>query len=114
MYYPTGAATWTTITLQNSWVVYSALPYPPLEVTKGNDGIVTLQGMIKSGTTTTGTVIGNLPVGFRPTQEIIFSAINNAVLSRIDIYPNGNIVLISINTNTTFLSLGNLSFPAEQ
>jgi len=112
MYYPNGAATWTSLTLQNSWVWYGGNPATP-GVTKGSDGIVMLTGLIKSGTTTNGTVITTLPAGFRPSQEMVLDVASNGIFGRIDIYPNGNIVAINLNNNT-YLTLDGISFPAEQ
>lgn len=112
MYYPSGAATWTSLTLQNSWVWFGGNPATPA-VTKGSDGIVMLKGLIKSGTIANGTLIANLPAGFRPQQEIVANGVSNNIFGRFDIWPNGNIVSVSVNNNA-WLTLDGISFPAEQ
>lgn len=61
---------WNTLTLQNSWVTYDAT-YGPCQYYKDALGIVHLRGLIKNGTTSTGTVIGNLPSGYRPSKNTI-------------------------------------------
>jgi hypothetical protein len=60
---------WCTLTLQNSWVHYGA-PYASPRYTKASDGVVQLKGLIKSGTTTAGTVIAALPAGYCPKQPL--------------------------------------------
>jgi hypothetical protein len=112
IFYPAGAATWTNLTLQNSWVAYSS-PYTVAAVTKGSDGIVSIKGFMRSGITTNNTIIATLPVGYRPKQEMIVEGISTDRLARLDIYPNGSIALVYAYANT-WLSIDNINFPAEQ
>jgi type II secretory pathway pseudopilin PulG len=79
MYYPASypngtdcTISWCTLGLQNGWVYYGGLSTPAY--TKAPDGIVTVKGFIKSGTTTSGTVIANLPVGYRPKEIILLAS----------------------------------------
>jgi hypothetical protein len=111
MYYPSGATTWTSFTPSGSWVYYGA-PYTTTAYTKGNDGIVSVKGFIRSGTVTGGTVIGNLPAGYRPSLEMMFEVSSADAFGRIDILPNGNIVIGA--ANVAWLSLDNINFQAEQ
>jgi len=55
-----------TLTLLNSWVEYSTSETP--KAFKDSNGIVHLEGTIKSGTTTYGTPLFMLPPGYAPTR----------------------------------------------
>lgn len=112
MYYPAAFAGWTSLTLQNSWVVYNAATYETPQYTRSADDIVTLKGMIKSGTTTIGTVLATLPAGYRPLEKQIFTTDAGDALGRIDVYPTGDIVLQA--GSATWTSLDAISFIAEQ
>jgi len=113
MYYPYGIGTWTTATVQNSWVSYNAPGYPAAKYTKGSDGMVSLIGMLKGGTTTAGTVLLTLPAGYRPAHELMFEELTNNKSVRIDILANGNVVLEQA-ADATWVTLNNLKFMAEQ
>jgi hypothetical protein len=55
------------LTLQNSWVAYDAAWQEPV-YWRSSERSVRVQGSIKDGTTTAGTVIGTLPAGYRPAK----------------------------------------------
>jgi hypothetical protein len=117
MYYPASypngtdcTISWCTLGLQNGWVYYGGLSTPAY--TKAPDGIVTVKGFIKSGTTTSGTVIANLPVGYRPKEIILLASTGWNVHSRFDIQPNGDIVARVVDAGWT--SLDSITFMAEQ
>jgi hypothetical protein len=112
IYYPTSYAGWTNLTLQNGWVVYSSTFNSP-QYTKGSDGLVTVKGLIKSGTATNGTVIANLPAGYRPSKKLIFSSVANSHHARIDVASNGNIT-VEGDGDAVWMSLDEISFIAEQ
>lgn len=59
-----GAGTWVTATLLNSWVAFGGSEATPA-YQKTADGIVRLRGAVKSGSSATATVM-TLPVGYRP------------------------------------------------
>ncbi len=65
----TGAETagpWKTVTVfSNSWVADDAVNWP-VRYSKNEAGIVTVEGMVRGGTTGTGTTVFNLPAGYRP------------------------------------------------
>ena len=77
---------------------------------KSFDGVVYLRGSANKGKTANGTVIGTLPVGFRPSQSLYVSALNNSYTAAIlGIYSNGNIV-VKNNVDSTWLNFDNVSF----
>jgi hypothetical protein len=90
LWYPGTTGTWSTPTLQNSWVNYGG-NYPTLQYTKAADGVVTVRGLVKSGVTTSGTVIANLPVGYRPAATQLMTISSNDDFGRVDVLSSGNI-----------------------
>lgn len=112
-YLPTAySGTWTNITMANSWVYYGA-PYSTPQYTKTSDGMVTLKGLIRSGTVTSGTVIGTVPANFRPAKSIILDSICAGLFCRIDIDNTGNIIARA-GVSATWTSLDGLTYLAEQ
>jgi Tfp pilus assembly protein PilE len=112
-YLPTSyTGTWTTIPLVNSWVAYSGSFASP-QYTKTADGMVTLKGLIRSGTITSGTVIGTLPAGFRPAKTALIDSICAGLFCRFDIENNGNIIARA-GISATWTSLDGITFLAEQ
>lgn len=102
---------WIAPTLLNSWVNYGA-PYNTAAYMRTDDGLVLLRGAIKSGTTTAGTVLFTLPVGFRPAGGTIeFATVSNGAIGQIDVETDGDVV-IRVGGNTR-LSLNNVIFAAE-
>lgn len=111
-FYPTGSVTWIAPTLQNGWVNYGG-SWKTAGYTKSSDGMVTLTGLIKSGTTSNGTVIATLPSGYRPSEIIICDANTNPnAFARVDINPSGTIVANGSVTNP-YLSLAGCEFMAD-
>ena len=99
---------WQVLPLQNSWVHHQQ--YNNVQYSKTFDGVVYLRGSANKGKTANETVIGTLPVGFRPTQTLFVSALNNSyTVAVLGIYSNGNIVVKS-NVDATWLNFDNISF----
>lgn len=98
---------WATPVLQNNWTDYNNT-YATAAYTKTSAGVVVLKGLIKSGTATSGTVIFNLPVGYRPATDIIFQNITNTAPGRVDISSSGN-VRFEVGSNAWY-SLDGISF----
>jgi hypothetical protein len=124
---------WQDMALQNSWVPYNAVggTYEQPGYRRIN-GVVYLKGLVKNGTVAVGTILGNLPVGFRPKAQQVFAAVNGSPQSgaattgtahthpmtnwafRVDVEPDtGNVVLMSVVTGNTYLSLDNITFPVS-
>lgn len=103
-----------TITLANSWVAFGE----PHDVPTGyrtTDGMVVLDGAMKSGTVTAGTSFGTLPAGFRPAKRVRFLAQNaGGTPHTADIYvePTGQMFLAQAVVSNTIVSLSGIIFPA--
>lgn len=99
---------WQNLTLQNGWQHHQQ--YNNVQYSKSFDGVVYLRGSANKGKTANETVIGTLPVGFRPSQSLYVSALNNSyTVAILGIYPNGNI-LVKGNVDATWLNFDNISF----
>lgn len=103
--------TWTPLPMSSGWVAFDAVSYPTPEYTKTPDGVVSVKGMIKSGTTTFGTTIGTLPAGYRPKEKQVILCVGNYAYCRVDVQVDGRITVEVVNATWTSL---NFSFPAEQ
>lgn len=80
--------TTANLVLGNSWVNSGTLA-PARVIRSGN--VVTLEGLIKSGTTTSTTVITTLPVGYRPLRKLVFP-----------VWTSGNVVgYLTVNIDGT-------------
>lgn len=76
------------------------------------DGIVSLGGRIKSGTTTAATVITTLPSGFRPANARSYVVANSAgVYASIEVFPDGS-VKCGAAVSATWTSLDGIAFHA--
>ena len=99
---------WQVLPLQNSWVHHPE--YGKVQYSKTFDGVVYIRGTAYKGRTTKETVIGVLPVGFRPKQTMFVSALNNSYVPAVlGINPSGNVV-VKGNVDATWLNFDNVSF----
>lgn len=99
---------WRNLPLQNGWSHHQH--YNNVQFSKTFDGVVYFRGSATKGKTTIETVIGTLPVGFRPTQTLYISTINNNyTVAVVGIYKNGNIV-VKGNVDSNWLNFDNISF----
>ena len=100
---------WESLTLSASWVNYGS-GYGSARYRKiGNR--VQVAGLIKSGTTTVGTTIATLPVGFRPSSQEIYTAHNGTSGARaLQVGTNGTIVIAGLAVSNAELSLANITF----
>lgn len=88
----------------NSWTNFDTTAYQAVRFWKDPMGLVHIEGVVKGGTPGSTSVVFTLPAGYRPGNGIIaasFSAAGTA--ARIDIGPNGN-VIVNIGS-TTWTSL---------
>lgn len=111
IFYPSGVSTWTAFTtpLGSSWTAYAG--FPTFSYTKASDGLVTLKGLIRSGTSSGTVAIGQLPAGYRPKEKALIHVVTNGGYGRIDIDTDGKIY--GVVTNGGWLSFDNVSFIAE-
>lgn len=116
--YPYGLATgttcttqWCNLSLQSSWVNYGG-EFTTGQYTKASDGVVSLKGLIRNGSTSYGNTIAVLPAGYRPTHQLMYNVRTNTGMGRLDVYPDGRIVYVS-GTNPWY-SLDGINFLAEQ
>lgn len=104
----TQSTPWQNLPLQNGWSHHQQ--YNDVQFSKTFDGVIYFRGSAYKGKTTIETVIGTLPVGFRPTQTLYISTINNNYnVAVLGIYGNGNIV-VKGNVDSNWLNFDNISF----
>jgi Tfp pilus assembly protein PilE len=126
--YPSGAITWTNAPLVNGWVNYGGIFATAgysmsTSDTMNNDGVgtiqglVSLKGLIRAGSTTYDSTIFTLPAQYRPKYRILFSTLQHngstgtMALARIDILPTGEVRFMG-NTNLWY-SLDGITFLAD-
>lgn len=112
MYYPATYNSWINLSLQSGWVAFGS-GYSTPQYTKSADKLVSLKGLIKSGTTTSGTIIATLPAGYRPGARLLITGVSVHSYCRIDIDIDGNIIL-QAGGSSTWLALDNITFYAEK
>lgn len=99
--------------LQNGWVAYGS-PYnlPGYRITM--DGLVYVTGVIKSGTTGSGTLLFTLPEGYRPSATKIFVLAKAGGTGNweVEIGANGQVIVGPRNADATWSSLDNITFTA--
>lgn len=101
---------WIAPTLLNGWVRFDV--NNPNAGYRLKNGIVYIQGLIKSGTTTSGTVLFTLPEGYRPLLPLIKpTVVSGNVFGSMTIEEDGDVTFRS--GNNAWFSL-QCSFIAEQ
>ncbi len=107
---PLAVPSWTAPSLLNSWVDYGS-PHEVAGYWKDpNTGIVYIRGTIKSGTTTNGTNIFQLPSGYRPSADLIIATTDGGYNSCIFVFRSDGDVEIHNIGNNSWLALNNISF----
>lgn len=97
--------------LLNGWTDYNPTTYEPCGFFKDSCGVVHLSGMVAGGTTTAGTGLFTLPVGYRPEKTEIYLCITSGGTGSIRIDATGNVILRS-GANSTWTSLSGIAFKA--
>lgn len=100
---------WITPTYQNGWVDYDTT-YNTTQYYKDKHNFVHIKGMVKNGTANS--TIFTLPVGYRPARRYLFVTISNGAIGRVDVLPDGQVMMQS-GSNAWF-SLDIINFRAEQ
>jgi hypothetical protein len=98
---------WTAPALLNSWA--NQTNYFPSGYRKDENNVVHLRGNLQGGAA--GTVLFNLPVGYRPGAFGTFAALGNGGAVWIEVRPNGDVFTVSAPSNLT--ALNGISFKAE-
>lgn len=118
VFYSGTGVTWTAPTLGNGWVNYgsgnSTAGYTRStnETANGtSNGVVGLRGLIRAGTTTSGTALFTLPAGHRPANRILYTVYSNTAYGRLDILPDGR-VFFMVGSNGWY-SLDGVTFLAD-
>lgn len=100
---------WQVPTLLNSWVNFGS-GYETAGYMKDSLGFVHIKGFIKNGTTVLGTVIFNLPAGYRPGGIQRYATHANNTYGAIEVDTAGQVMAIVANAAHTSI---NCSFRAE-
>jgi hypothetical protein len=105
--FPQGVLTedWQNPGFQNSWGNGSV----PLQYKSNSEGLVKFAGIVAGGTATNGTVIFQLPVGWRPERTVVFPVVSNdTALGTVGVTTSGNVVYLS--GGNVKLDLSGISF----
>lgn len=127
------------LTLQNDWALYNDIQDPsetygspkyqmgafatngsvsansgPVYATMSRYGIVRVDGLIQrpAGNPTSGSIIATLPVGMRPSTEVLVNVLAGSGTAVVSVDVNGNIRYVSGVANTYF-TLSNVRFRAK-
>jgi hypothetical protein len=96
-------------TLLNSWVNFGST-HANAGYYKDPFGRVHLRGMVKSGTTVANTPIFTLPVGYRPTADLLFPVDSNGAHGTSCVRSSGNVTFEA--GSATYFALNGISFAA--
>ena len=103
---------WTGVTYENSWVDFSAA-VQGVSYMKDDDGLVTIRGSCKSGTSATAAIF-TLPAGFRPAlaQRFHVGADTAAsIVDLVDVAADGTVAIVQdFGGATTRTNLNGISF----
>lgn len=103
---------WITPIMGNGWVSYDGGSSWENPGYRRQNGKTELRGLIRTGTTTDGTVIFTLPVGFRPDSNKHISVASANAFGVLKVFSNGQ-VACGTPLNQAWVSLANISFPAD-
>jgi hypothetical protein len=105
--FPQGVFTedWQNPGFQNSWGNGSV----PMQYKANSEGMVKFAGIVAGGATGSGTVIFQLPVGWRPERTVVFPVVSNdTALGTVGVTTAGNVVYLS--GGNVKLDLSSISF----
>jgi hypothetical protein len=107
---PSGVGTWNALTLQNGWVNNSDIFINPLSYMVDSMGRTRISGMINGGTTTSGTVIANIPAATAPPLYIHVDIDAGNANGHISIDPTNN-AIVEKNYSNAWHSIQALYYP---
>ena len=102
---------WYTPTLQNGWGSFNFQNYSTHAYTKTNANVIVLKGVVSGGNTNIDTPIFTLPPGYRPPHRLVFQTDTAGSASRVDIMPNGDVLVNRVNSS--WLVLDGIRFIAS-
>lgn len=100
---------WTKPTLQNSWAQFESEALP-CRYRIARDGRVTFRGAVSKASGASLTTIFTLPVGYRPTQEMVFLVDLGGSPDFISVKANGEVKYAGGSSAVSFLILDGVSF----
>lgn len=100
---------WQTPTLINGWVNFGS-PFETSGFYKDKEGVVHLKGVIKNGVTFPAF---QLPEGYRPSKQKIFTAIYNDTIGRLDVDEYGSVFPPLNAPPNSYISLEGVSFRVD-
>lgn len=108
------ATPWVALPLSNGWVSFGGAYAARYRLV---GGFVSVEALVKSGTTASGTAVAQLPAGFRPGAQILFSTLSSTPANAlaacyIDVTAGGAIVC-GTNCQNGWLAI-QLTFPTDQ
>lgn len=104
---------WQDLTLPGDWVAFGGTTFAAPQYAIDQGGNVNIQGIVKSGTVTPGTIIARLPAGYRPARDKHFTVINSDAWGSVKVKANGDVVC-GVIANNFWICFGNITFKAEQ
>jgi hypothetical protein len=107
--------TWISATLQNGWADYDNSIFHGASYSIDALGMVRLRGEIKNGARAVGTIILNLPTGFRPAKYKSFTCnadlgVAGGAAGGLQLQPSGNLTVDYLPAGGSYLSLDNVAF----
>lgn len=105
----TAGAVWSPLPYLNAWTDYVA-PFAPSGFCKLSSGLVLLRGLVQNGTAA---AICQLPAGYRPGVQLLLVAYTATAggVCRLDVGTSG--IVAHTGGSTTWISLNNVCFLAE-
>lgn len=97
---------WSTPSFTNGWANF---PTRNVGYRKNSEGFVELRGALASGTL--GSSAFTLPVGYRPSEQLVFPCATFGAIGRVDVLANGTVVPTS-PSNNVLVDLGPARFYA--
>lgn len=104
---------WQTPTLQNGWVNYQnpVTNFPGAGYYKDSLGNVHVRGLIKSGTTSSNTLLFTLPAGYRPAYDLHIPIVSNSAAAGLIVKQDG-IVQVLYGVSSNWVDLSSITFRA--
>lgn len=95
---------------QNGWSNFGS-GFHGVAFYKNKQGMVFIRGFCKGGSAGAGTVLFNMPAGYRPTAAVAFTCMcAGEVVQRVHVESNGNVTLGSTCPNVGWLNLSGINF----